>query len=50
MSKSKLDNELVSSLLEKLNQISGIEEGGSDWLEEGKGKGRRAKKNLLDWR
>ena len=44
MSKSKLDNELVSSMLEKLNQISGVEEGGSEWLEAGKGKGRRAKR------
>ena len=41
--KSKLDIELVSSMLEKLNQIWGIEVGGSDWLEAGKAKGRRAK-------
>ena len=53
MSKSKLDNELVSSMLEKLNQISGVEEGGSEWLEAGKGKGRRAKKpvglEIIKW-
>ena len=32
-------------MLEKINQISGAEEGGSEWLEAGKGTGRRAKKN-----
>ena len=37
---------MVSSMLEKLNQIFGVEEGGSGWLEAGKGKGRRANKTV----